>query len=177
MTGNVKWLKDKQDNIIIPNTLTTSVYNSDSKNIDELLNELIKIQENKVDKVEGKGLSTNDFTNEDKEKLNSIIADPNNITIDAALSETSENPVQNKVITSKLNEVFQSVSDGKSLIASAITDKGVSTDATATFDTMAGNIMAIESGGGGGVTSAIFVTKAQINQAIASDSYSINKEE
>ena len=34
MTGNVKWLKDKQDNIIIPNTLTTSVYNSDSKNID-----------------------------------------------------------------------------------------------------------------------------------------------
>lgn len=28
--------------------------------------------DNKVDKVEGKGLSTNDFTNEDKEKLNSI---------------------------------------------------------------------------------------------------------
>ena len=26
----------------------------------------------KVDKVEGKGLSTNDFTNEDKNKLNSI---------------------------------------------------------------------------------------------------------
>ena len=147
MTGNVKWLKDKQDNIIIPNTLTTSVYNSDSKNIDELLNELIKIQENKVDKVEGKGLSTNDFTNEDKEKLNSIIADPNNITVDAALSETSENPVQNKVIASKLNEVFQSVSDGKAIIASAITDKGVETDATATFDTMAGNIMEIESSG------------------------------
>ena len=177
MTGNVKWLKDKQNNIIIPNTLTTSVYNSDSKNIDELLNELIKIQENKVDKVEGKGLSTNDFTNEDKEKLNSIIADPNNITIDAALSETSENPVQNKVITSKLNEVFQSVSDGKSLIASAITDKGVSTDAAATFDTMAGNIMAIKTGGGGGVTSVISITKAQINQAIASDSYSASKEE
>ena len=177
MIGNVKWLKDKQDNIIIPNTLTTSVYNSDSKNIDELLNGLIKIQENKVDKVEGKGLSTNDFTNEDKEKLNSIIVDPNNITVDAALSETSENPVQNKVITSKLNEVFQSVSNGKSLIASAITDKGVSTDAAATFDTMAGNISKIESSGGGGVTSAISVTKAQINQAIASDSYSINKEE
>ena len=177
MTGNVKWLKDKQDNIIIPNTLTTSVYNSDNKNIDELLNELIKIQENKVDKVEGKGLSTNDFTNEDKEKLNSIIADPNNITIDTALSETSENPVQNKVITSKLNEVFQSVSNGKSLIASAITDKGVSTDAEATFDTMAGNIMAIETGGGGGVTSAISITKAQVNQYIASDSYSVSKEE
>ena len=113
---------------------------------DELLNELIKIQENKVDKVEGKGLSTNDFTNEDKEKLDSIIADPNNITIDAALSETSENPVQNKVITSKLNEVFQSVSDGKSKIAAAITDKGISTAADATFNTMANNISKIETG-------------------------------
>ena len=175
MTGNVKWLKDKQNNIIIPNTLTTSVYNSDSKNIDELLNELIKIQENKVDKVEGKGLSTNDFTNEDKEKLNSIIADPNNITVDAALSETSENPVQNKVITSKLNEVFQSVSNGKSLIASAITDKGVSTDAAATFGTMAGNISKIESSGGGGVTSTVSINKANVNKVTASSSYTISK--
>ena len=69
------------------------------------------------------------------------------ITVDGELNETSTNPVQNKVITSKLNEVFQSVSEGKSMIASAITDKGVETDATATFETMAGNIMAIESGG------------------------------
>ncbi|MDE6852025.1 MAG: bacterial Ig-like domain-containing protein [Lachnospiraceae bacterium] len=39
-----------------------------------------------------------------------------------------------------LKEVFQSVSDGKSMIASAITDKGVDTDAMATFFTMAQNI-------------------------------------
>lgn len=68
--------------------------------------------------------------------------------VDDQLSTTSTNPVQNKVITAKLNEVFQSVSNGKGLIASAITDMGVDTDAEATFEVMAENIKAIESGGG-----------------------------
>ena len=42
-----------------------------------------------------------------------------------------------------LAELFQSVSSGKSLIASAITDKGVSTSNTATFQEMATNIGSI----------------------------------
>jgi len=42
--------------------------------------------------------------------------------------------------TAQLNEVKTSVSNGKSAVASAITDKGVSTSATASFDTMANNI-------------------------------------
>ena len=46
------------------------------------------------------------------------------------------------------NDLFQSVSNGKSKIAEAITDKGVSTSATDSFDTMAGNIKEIETGGG-----------------------------
>jgi len=62
------------------------------------------------------------------------------VTVDSELSETSTNPVQNKAITTKLEEVFQSVSNGKSLIASAITDKGVTTDADTTFEAMAENI-------------------------------------
>lgn len=40
---------------------------------------------------------------------------------------------------------FQSVSDGKALVASAITDKGVQTASDATFQTMAGNIDKISS--------------------------------
>lgn len=44
---------------------------------------------------------------------------------------------------SNLNSCFQSVSNGKTLIASAITDKGISTDATASFDMMATNIASI----------------------------------
>lgn len=50
----------------------------------------------------------------------------------------------------RVEEVFQSVSNGKQLIASAITDKGVETDANATFQTMADNIASIEVGSGGG---------------------------
>lgn len=45
--------------------------------------------------------------------------------------------------------LFQSVSNGKSAIAAAITDKGVETAADATFNTMAENIKAIKSGGSG----------------------------
>ena len=68
------------------------------------------------------------------------------IKVDSELSAISENPVQNKVITAKLNEVFQSVSDGKSKIAAAITDKGINTAADATFNTMSENIKKIEAG-------------------------------
>lgn len=53
----------------------------------------------------------------------------------------------------KYDELFQSVSDGKNKIAGAITDKGVITSATDTFENMATNIRAIptsSSGGSGG---------------------------
>ncbi len=52
-------------------------------------------------------------------------------------------PVGSYATTAQLNEVKTSVSNGKSAVASAITDKGVSTSATASFDTMASNIRAI----------------------------------
>lgn len=47
-----------------------------------------------------------------------------------------------------IEELFTSVSEGKALIASAVTDKGVLTAADATFQTMHDNILSIESGGG-----------------------------
>ena len=43
-------------------------------------------------------------------------------------------------IDTKLNQVFQSVSNGKQLLASAITDKGIKTSNDATFQVMANNI-------------------------------------
>ena len=43
-------------------------------------------------------------------------------------------------IYTAINDLKTSVSEGKSLIASAITDKGVSTASSATFQTMASNI-------------------------------------
>lgn len=50
----------------------------------------------------------------------------------------------NVYINSNLTNCFQSVSNGKSLVAAAITDKGISTAATATYAQMAGNIQAIK---------------------------------
>ena len=49
-------------------------------------------------------------------------------------------------IDTKYNELFQSVSNGKKLVANAITDLGVATSATDTFATMANNISQIENG-------------------------------
>lgn len=59
---------------------------------------------NKVEKVTGKGLSTNDYTTTEKNKLAGIEAGAEvNPTIDSGLSTTSTNPVQNKVIANKFN--------------------------------------------------------------------------
>lgn len=58
---------------------------------------------NKVDKVTGKGLSTNDFTNVYKNLLDNLDASGViSLTVDDALDDTSENPVQNAVITTAL---------------------------------------------------------------------------
>lgn len=83
--------------------------------------------DSKVDKEEGKGLSTNDFTTEEKNKLaglsnyddtslsGRVSTNAENIaklqnnkldktSVDSAFSTESENPVQNKVIAAELNK-------------------------------------------------------------------------
>lgn len=52
-------------------------------------------------------------------------------------------------LQTEINNLKTSVSNGKAQIASAITDKGVSTSASASFSTMASNIQKIGSGGQG----------------------------
>ena len=69
------------------------------------------------------------------------------VNIDSEISAVSANPVQNKAVAAKFEEVFQSVSNGKEMIASAITDKGVYTENDATFETMATNISQLKTGG------------------------------
>lgn len=57
-----------------------------------------------------------------------------------------ELPTTDKTVKGAIVELFQSVSNGKTLVANAITDKGVNTLATDTFQTMATNISRISSG-------------------------------
>jgi len=61
---------------------------------------------NKVDKVNGKGLSTEDFTTAEKTKLSGVETEANKTVVDSALSESSTNPVQNKVVTENLNDKY-----------------------------------------------------------------------
>lgn len=71
---------------------------------------LKEMLDNKVDKVSGKGLSTNDYTTAEKTKLAGIATGANKTTVDSALSTTSTNPVQNKVLTAKLSTIETNVS-------------------------------------------------------------------
>ena len=91
--------------------------------------------------------------------------------VDDKLNKDSSNPVQNKIITTKIDELEKSfaeakksVSDGKTLVATAITDKGVATSQTDSFATMAENIGQIS---GGGVVSKTNSTKGTFSNALA----------
>lgn len=76
----------------------------------------------KVDKEDGKGLSEQNFTLEEKQKLAGIEANANkfSITIDSILDSSSTNPVQNKVVKSAL--------DGKVSTGRKINNKTLTSD-------------------------------------------------
>ena len=57
----------------------------------------------KVNVEAGKGLSTNDYTTAEKDKLAGIEAGATNNVIDSALSDTSTNALQNKIIKAALD--------------------------------------------------------------------------
>ena len=82
---------------------------------------LLAISNNKVDKVDGKELSSNDFTDALLTKLNGIADGANKTTVDSSMSSTSTNPVQNKVINTALGNKVDKV-DGKGLSSNDFTD-------------------------------------------------------
>jgi hypothetical protein len=71
-----------------------------TEKFEELVNGLNTLNSQKVDIVNGKQLSTEDFTSEFKNKLEDLDI----IVIDSELLLDSENPVQNKVISSRIND-------------------------------------------------------------------------
>ena len=74
------------------------------------LNNLQDNLDSKVDKVSGKGLSTNDYTTDEKNKLAGIESGANKTVIDSALSSTSTNPVQNKIVKTSIDEINTKIS-------------------------------------------------------------------
>ena len=117
-------LKNKIDLILedAPESLDSfkelaELLNNDKSGLEAILKQL----GNKVDKEEGKELSANDFTDELKNKLETMPEGGTNITVDSELSETSENPVANKVVTAELKKKVTAV-NGKGLSTNDFTD-------------------------------------------------------
>ena len=79
-------------------------------------------------------------TVEGQPKIFSLV---NAAIVDDTLNITSTHPIQNKIITEKLNELFQSVSEGKNAIKDALTDLGVEVPAEPTFNELAALIRSI----------------------------------
>lgn len=73
---------------------------------------------NKVDKVEGKQLSTEDYTTAEKTKLAGIAEGATRVIVDSELSDTSTNPVQNKVIKAQLSSITNSLNEQSGAIQS-----------------------------------------------------------
>jgi hypothetical protein len=93
--------------------------------------------ESKVDKVDGKSLSTNDYTTAEKNKLAGIATGATKVTVDTALSASSTNPVQNKAVNTAIESLKSLVgttsvsSQIESAVASKVTavdGKGLSTN-------------------------------------------------
>jgi hypothetical protein len=83
---------------IYPKTSADIVVYDETHSVAAMIDKLVN---GKQDAEEGKGLSSNDFTDELKNKLDNIEAGSTNI--DNELSSTSENAVQNKIITQKFS--------------------------------------------------------------------------
>lgn len=68
----------------------------------------------------------------DKAKLDGIAFGATNTAVDDAISDTSANPVQNKVIKAYVDDEFEAIRDAMDSLEMAIDDKADKTEATTT---------------------------------------------
>ena len=118
---------------------------------------------NKVDKVDGKGLSTNDYTTNEKNKLAGIASGANKTVVDSSLSSSSTNPVQNKVVNTAISNLNTLV--GNTAVSTQISN------AISELDMLTVDITNVEQGTAtginadtlGGVDSSEYALKSEIN--------------
>ena len=94
----------------------------------------------KVDKENGKGLSTNDYTTTEKNKLSGIEAEANKTVVDSALSSSSTNPVQNKVV----NTALETKQDTLSSAQLAAVNSGIDSSKVTQISTNQTNILSLQ---------------------------------
>lgn len=100
----------------------------DVKNIDvtKQLDDYAKKSDldNKVDKIDGKSLSSHDFTDEDKKKLNSINVDKI-MNKDSIVNDLTTGGVDKALSAEQGKILFQYANEGKNQIANALIGKGI----------------------------------------------------
>lgn len=117
--------------------VAVSVSYVDLSGLQKTVNNTLGLLGGKVEKVPGKGLSTNDFDNTAKNKLSGIENGANRTVVDSELDAESQNPVQNAVVAqlkADLSGEIKSLEEVKAPVNSpAFT--GVPTAPTATVGT------------------------------------------
>lgn len=103
---------------IYPKTSADIVVYDETHSVAAMIDKLVN---GKQDVEEGKGLSENDFTNELKNKLDGIDTGATKVIVDDALSTTSDNAIQNKVIArilgnNDISSVYNSASITDALV-------------------------------------------------------------
>lgn len=79
--------------------------------VSSIENTISDINKAKVDKISGKGLSTNDYTTNEKNKLAGIATGATKVIVDSSLSNTSTNAIQNKVVTNMKTNIDDELSN------------------------------------------------------------------
>lgn len=109
------YTKTQTDSLLSAKANASEVY---TKNETYNKIEVNTLLNDKVDKVDGKGLSTEDFTTSEKTKLAGIEAEANKTVVDSEMNSTSTNPVENQVIYAsqevqnvRISELEQDVED------------------------------------------------------------------
>ena len=173
-TVNVGWLKDNNGEKFAPKTLSSQIVTNEgtlfAEEIQEKIDNIdvgIEITKAEYEALgdsvltDGKTYFITDVNNDISvpviKNAADIIYDNTESAIEASnvqdaidylVSNDSNIQTQINDINTNIESCFQSVSDGKVLIASAITDKNIPTDATATFAQMAENIASLKLGSG-----------------------------
>ena len=134
--AEVDKVKNKQDKLIFDNTPTTDSNNSLTsgvvkKSLDDLSTTINENIDKKVDKEENKGLSTNDYTNEEKAEVAKVKDKQDILTFDDVPTVDSNNPVKSSGIKTAINDIKIELSteiDKKATKATTIEGYGI-TDA------------------------------------------------
>ena len=133
------------------------------------VSELSTTVDDKVSKIAGKDLSTNDFTDAYKTKLDNIQDEANKVIVDSTVTSTSTNPVESKAIYAELAKKADASSDGTitaTVFKGDLEGNASSADSAQTAVT-AGSAMKATQDADGNVITEHYVTRDQFEASLS----------